>query len=311
MMETPKADGIARLVLAQAGGLDSSVAIPWLADTYRAEIVAVTIDLGQRKEWLEEVRDRALATGAVRAHVVDVRDEFARDYLARGLKAGLFRDDPTAMIETLARPIIAQTLVSIAGIEQARAVAHGDRGGSGGTALANAVRALNPALTAPGGARPRCPGRATTGAELPQARQRAARRAGLRGHRSAAGRAHRHQRRADAVAGPGRTASTSSRASTASAPRPSSRSTSHIRRSRRGRSRATRSGSGPRSLKEYLRILHDGSWFSPMRHALDAYVDRIQERVGGVVRLKLFKGDCTVVECRPSAAPAIIPIAKA
>ena len=101
MTETPKADGIARLVLAQAGGLDTSVAIPWLADTYRAEIIAVTIDLGQRKEWLEEVRDRALATGAVRAHVVDVRDEFARDYLVRGLKAGLFRDDPAAMIETL------------------------------------------------------------------------------------------------------------------------------------------------------------------------------------------------------------------
>ena len=45
-------------------------------------------------------------------------------------------------------------------------------------------------------------------------------------------------------------------------------------------------------------MLHDGSWFSPMRHALDAYVDKIQERVSGVVRLKLFKGDCTVVECQ-------------
>src|SRR6185503_587934 len=144
---THRTDGVERVVLAQAGGLDTSIAIPWLADTYRAEIIAVTIDLGQRKEWLEEVRDRALATGALRAHVVDVRDEFARDYLVRGLKAGLFSDDPAAMTEALARPIIAQTLVSIAGIEEARAVAHGDRGGSGGAALGKAVRALDPALT--------------------------------------------------------------------------------------------------------------------------------------------------------------------
>jgi hypothetical protein len=144
---THRTDGVERVVLAQAGGLDTAIAIPWLADTYRAEIIAVTIDLGQRKEWLEEVRDRALATGALRAHVVDVRDEFARDYLVRGLKAGLFSDDPAAMTEALARPIIAQTLVSIAGIEEARAVAHGDRGGSGGAALGKAVRALDPALT--------------------------------------------------------------------------------------------------------------------------------------------------------------------
>src|SRR4029453_11410617 len=100
-----------------------------------------------KKEWLEDARNRALATGAVRAHVGDVRDEFARDYMVRGRKLGPFQDDPAAMAETLARPLIAQTLVSIAGIEQARAVAHGDRGGTGGASLAKAVRALDPNLT--------------------------------------------------------------------------------------------------------------------------------------------------------------------
>ena len=66
-----------RIVLAYSGGLDTSVAIPWLKEQYRAEIIAVTMDLGQGKE-LESVRDRALAAGAVRAHVLDLREEFAR-----------------------------------------------------------------------------------------------------------------------------------------------------------------------------------------------------------------------------------------
>jgi argininosuccinate synthase len=70
---------------------------------------------------------------------------------------------------------------------------------------------------------------------------------------------------------------------------------------------------GAEVAREYLRMLGDGSWFSPMRQALDAYVDKIQERVGGVVRLKLHHGDCTVVEChatRPSAV-GVIPVNKA
>ena len=67
-----------RIVLAYSGGLDTSVAIPWLAERYGAEVVAVTLDLGQGRE-LEDIRERALAIGAVRAHVLDVREEFARD----------------------------------------------------------------------------------------------------------------------------------------------------------------------------------------------------------------------------------------
>ncbi len=116
-----------RIVLAYSGGLATSIAIPWLADRYGAEIIAVTMDLGQGKEFLQEVRDRALATGALRAHVVDVRDEFARDYLVRALKAGLVGPDRSPVAAALARPLFASTLVAIADIEQARAVAHGDR----------------------------------------------------------------------------------------------------------------------------------------------------------------------------------------
>ena len=78
-----------RIVLAYSGGLETSIAIPWLGEQHGADVIAVTMDLGQGKEVLEEIRDRALASGALRAHVVDVRDAFVRDYLVRGLKAGV------------------------------------------------------------------------------------------------------------------------------------------------------------------------------------------------------------------------------
>src|SRR5690606_8895305 len=69
-----------RIVLAYSGGLDTSLAIPWLAEKYGAEIICVTMDLGQGKE-LDDARERALSLGAVRAHVLDLRNEFARDFV--------------------------------------------------------------------------------------------------------------------------------------------------------------------------------------------------------------------------------------
>ena len=80
-----ESDGTNR-VSAYSGGLDTSVAIRWLAEKYDAEIIAVTLDLGQGQE-LTDVRERALAVGAVRAHVIDAREEFARDYVLPALQA--------------------------------------------------------------------------------------------------------------------------------------------------------------------------------------------------------------------------------
>ena len=135
-----------RIVLAYSGGLDTSVAIPWMAERYDAEIIAVTMDLGQGRE-LEEVRDRALATGAVRAHVLDLREEFARDYALRALKAGALHEDRDPMAAALGRPLIAQKLVEIAVLEQATAVAHGCTAtGHDQVRLDAATRALNPSL---------------------------------------------------------------------------------------------------------------------------------------------------------------------
>ena len=104
------------IVLAYSGGLRSSVAIPWLADRHGAEVVAVALDLGQSTD-LTEIRDRALAAGAVRAHAIDARDEFARDFVWPTLRADALSDGRYPMATAISRPLIARRLVEIAHIE--------------------------------------------------------------------------------------------------------------------------------------------------------------------------------------------------
>ena len=113
-----------RIVLAYTGSLQTSMAIRALAGVDGAEVVTLTLDLGQGRD-LEEVRDRALATGAVRAHVLDAREEFARDFVLPVLRAGALRNGRHPMVEELAWPLIASKLVDIASVERAIAVAHG------------------------------------------------------------------------------------------------------------------------------------------------------------------------------------------
>lgn len=107
-----------RIVLAYSGGLDTSVAIPWLAETYRADVVAVTVDLGQGQP-LDAVRERAMAVGAARAHVIDGREEFARDFILPALRAGAIYEGRYPLATALGRPLIAKQLVEIAHIEGA------------------------------------------------------------------------------------------------------------------------------------------------------------------------------------------------
>jgi argininosuccinate synthase len=132
-----------RVVLAYSGGIEASAAIPWLIEQRDAAVVTVTLDLGQGRE-LEELRGRALGLGATRAHVLDVRDEFARDCILPALQSGVLHD-PAASIVRIAHPLIARKLVEIAAIEQATIVAHGaspaDR-----AAIEAHVHALNPKL---------------------------------------------------------------------------------------------------------------------------------------------------------------------
>jgi argininosuccinate synthase len=103
--------------------MHASAAIPWLRDTFGVEVVTVTLDVGQGHE-LGELRARALQCGAVRAHVVDARDEFAREILFPSLFTPA-REIVPSSIPTLAWPLIARKLTEIARIENAGAVAHG------------------------------------------------------------------------------------------------------------------------------------------------------------------------------------------
>ena len=136
-----------RIVLAYSGGLDTSVAVKWLADRYGTEVIAVTIDLGQGKE-LDDVRERALAVGALRAHVVDARDEFARDYVVPSLQAGAIYEDQYPLATALGRPLIAKKLVEIAELENADAIAHGCTGkGNDQVRMDVSVRALNSTIS--------------------------------------------------------------------------------------------------------------------------------------------------------------------
>jgi argininosuccinate synthase len=135
-----------RIVLAYSGGLDTSVAIPWLAEKYGAEIIAVTLDLGQGEE-LTNVRERALALGAIRAHVIDAREEFARDYVLPALQARAIYEDGYPLASALARPLIARHLVAVANMEGATAVAHGCTGKDNDqVGLDVSVRALDGSL---------------------------------------------------------------------------------------------------------------------------------------------------------------------
>jgi argininosuccinate synthase len=136
-----------RIVLAYSGGLDTSVAIPWLAERYTAQIIAVTLDLGQGRE-LDAVRERALATGAVACHVIDVQEEFAQEYLLPALQANALYEDQYPLATALGRPLIAKKLVEIAQREGATAIAHGCTGkGNDQVRLDVGVRALDPSLS--------------------------------------------------------------------------------------------------------------------------------------------------------------------
>jgi len=129
-----------RVVLAYDGGVTASAAIPWLTETHGVEVMTITLDIGQGRD-LAELRARALACGAVRAHAIDARDEFARDVLLPSLY-GQPADSGRPAIAALPRPFIAKKLVELAAIEGARSVAHG----SSDTTLDDEIHALVPSL---------------------------------------------------------------------------------------------------------------------------------------------------------------------
>jgi argininosuccinate synthase len=347
-----------RIVLAYSGGLDTSVAIPWLAEKYGAEIIAVTMDMGQGKE-LEEVRDRALATGAVRAHVLDVREEFAHEYILRALKADAIYEDRYPMATALGRPLIAQKLVEIAEIEQATAIAHGCTGkGNDQVRLDVTARALSPKI------RVIAPARdwgMTRPEEIEYARKR-----GVPVPATVAspystdsnlwGRSIECGILEDPWAEPPEEIYTLTKAPAECPAEPAyveitfeqgvptaingvamplidliaslgTISGAHgvgridmvenrlvgiqsreiyeapaavvLHAAHKELQKMVTTKDGERFSRlvslHYADIVYNGLWFTPLREALDAYVEKVQERVTGVIRLKLFKGDCRIV----------------
>jgi argininosuccinate synthase len=117
-----------RVVLAYSGGLDTSVAIGWIAAETGAEVIAVAIDVGQGGEDLDVIRKRALACGAVESIVVDARDEFADDYCLPALRANALYMDRYPLVSALSRPVIVKHLVAAARNHNATTVSHGCTG---------------------------------------------------------------------------------------------------------------------------------------------------------------------------------------
>src|SRR5262245_10793916 len=121
------APSIKKIVLAYSGGLDTSVAIRWLAERYGSEIVAYCADIGQEED-LEAVRRKAQATGAVKVVVDDRRETFVSDFVWPALRAAAIYEGEYLLGTSLARPCITQGMMEVVRAEGADAIAHGATG---------------------------------------------------------------------------------------------------------------------------------------------------------------------------------------
>ncbi|MEM1607124.1 MAG: argininosuccinate synthase [Candidatus Bathyarchaeia archaeon] len=137
---------VKRIVLAYSGGLDTSVLIKWLQLKYGAEVITVTLDVGQRED-LRAIEDKAYRLGVLKHYSIDAKDEFARNYVFPAIKANALYEGKYPVSTALSRPLIASKLVEVAEKERADAVAHGCTGkGNDQVRIEVSVKALNPNL---------------------------------------------------------------------------------------------------------------------------------------------------------------------
>lgn len=137
---------IKKIVLAYSGGLDTSVAITWLKETYGCEVIAYCADLGQEEE-LTGLNAKALKTGASKAYIVDLREEFVKDFVFPMLRANAVYEGTYLLGTSIARPLIAKKQIEIAKKEKADAVAHGATGkGNDQVRFELSYYALNPKI---------------------------------------------------------------------------------------------------------------------------------------------------------------------
>src|SRR3954471_7726881 len=119
---------VGRVLLLYSGGLDTSVMLKWIQDEYEAEVVALTVDLGQPGEDFEVVKGKALQLGALDCKVVDAREEFAREYVVPAIKANALYGGGYPLFTALGRPLIAKLAVEVARETGCDTIAHGCTG---------------------------------------------------------------------------------------------------------------------------------------------------------------------------------------
>ncbi|MBN1301230.1 MAG: argininosuccinate synthase [Melioribacteraceae bacterium] len=135
-----------KIVVAYSGGLDTSVMVKWLKNKYDAEIITVTGNLGQEKD-STKIEEKALSTGASNAYVIDLSEEFIRDYAWNALKAGALYEGQYPLATAIGRPLLAKLMVDVADKENADTVAHGCTGkGNDQVRFEVGIRTLNPDL---------------------------------------------------------------------------------------------------------------------------------------------------------------------
>ncbi len=138
---------IKKIVLAYSGGLDTSVILRWLKQKYKAQIITYTANLGQGSP-LKGIKEKAIKTGASKAYVEDLREEFCQDYVLPALRAGALYEGKYPLATALARPLIAKGLIHLATKEGAEAIAHGCSGkGNDQVRFEVTAKALNPKIT--------------------------------------------------------------------------------------------------------------------------------------------------------------------
>ncbi len=138
---------IKKVLLAYSGGLDTSSIVPWLKENYDCEVICFVADVGQERDDLDGVEEKAKQSGASKCIVMDLREEFVKDYVYPTLKTGAVYEGSYLLGTSMARPIIAKAMVEVALKEGCQAVAHGCTGkGNDQVRFEGAVAALAPQL---------------------------------------------------------------------------------------------------------------------------------------------------------------------
>lgn len=135
-----------KIVLAYSGGLDTSIIITWLKEHYDCDVIAVCCNAGQREDF-DAIEKKAYATGASKAYVLDIQEEFIKDYIYPTLKADAVYENDYLLGTSMARPLMAKKLVEIAEKENAFKIAHGCTGkGNDQVRFETTIKSLNPAI---------------------------------------------------------------------------------------------------------------------------------------------------------------------